>query len=82
MNSGLVRDDLDVSRAFTAAADHLAFGGGRHFCVGAQLAKAELETALNLVCDRFPGLRLVDGYVPEETGIKTRGPIDLRVHLS
>lgn len=41
---------------------HLAFGHGIHFCLGANLARAELEIALNSVFARFPGLRL-DGEV-------------------
>lgn len=75
------RDDLSVERAFGGAADHVSFGGGRHFCVGAMLARTELDVALNLLMDRFPGMRLVDDYVPQEIGIKTRGPRDLWVDL-
>jgi cytochrome P450 len=40
---------------------HLAFGGGAHFCVGANLARLELQTALAALTSRFPGLRLADG---------------------
>lgn len=36
----------------------LYFGGGPHFCIGAHLAKAELEIALELLAERLPGLRL------------------------
>ncbi|MFI8209304.1 cytochrome P450 [Streptomyces werraensis] len=36
----IFRDDLSTTWAFSAAADHLAFALGRHFCVGALLAKA------------------------------------------
>ncbi|MEU9379764.1 cytochrome P450 [Streptomyces sp. NPDC048279] len=34
----IFRDDLTTTSAFSAAADHLAFALGRHFCVGALLA--------------------------------------------
>ena len=37
---------------------HLAFGHGIHRCLGAELAKIELETALPALGDRFPKLRL------------------------
>jgi cytochrome P450 len=47
-------DQLDLDRD-TAA--HLAFGHGIHRCVGAPLAKAELEIALRAVLTRFPGIR-------------------------
>ncbi|MFE1595634.1 cytochrome P450 [Nocardia sp. NPDC058705] len=39
---------------------HLAFGHGIHFCLGANLARVELEIALNSLFHRFPGIRLAD----------------------
>lgn len=36
----------------------LTFGAGVHFCLGANLARAELEEALTLLAPRMPGLRL------------------------
>ncbi len=37
---------------------NLSFGLGLHFCVGAPLARLELQTALPILFDRFPGLSL------------------------
>ncbi len=37
---------------------NLSFGVGLHFCVGAPLARLELKTALPILFDRLPGLRL------------------------
>lgn len=37
---------------------HLAFGAGIHYCLGAALARAETEIALQRLFTRFPGLRL------------------------
>jgi cytochrome P450 len=48
-------DRLDLDRDVAA---HLAFGHGIHRCVGAPLAKAELEIALRAVLTRYPGIRL------------------------
>ncbi|ANW21244.1 cytochrome P450 [Streptomyces clavuligerus] len=69
----IFRDDLDADTAFSAAAGHLAFALGRHFCVGALLARAEVETGIGMLLDAMPGLRLADGFVPAEQGVFTRG---------
>ncbi|MGQ4512818.1 cytochrome P450 [Streptomyces sp. DW26H14] len=75
----IFRDDLTTTTAFSAAADHLAFALGRHFCVGALLAKAEVETGVGLLLDAMPDARLADGYDPVEQGVFTRGPKSLPV---
>ncbi|NLU68339.1 cytochrome P450 [Streptomyces sp. HNM0574] len=78
----LHRPDLTASSAFSAAADHLAFALGRHFCVGALLAKAEVETAVSMLLDALPGLALQDGRTPREEGVFVRGLNTLPVRFT
>lgn len=40
------------------AASHTSLGGGIHFCVGAPLARLEMQVALPILFDRLPELRL------------------------
>jgi cytochrome P450 len=42
------------------ATQTLTFGQGVHFCLGAHLARAEVETALRVILGRLPKLRLAD----------------------
>ncbi|MFC4327035.1 cytochrome P450 [Streptomyces andamanensis] len=78
----ILRDDLTTTTAFSAAADHLAFALGRHFCVGALLARAEVETGVNQLLDAMPDMRLADGFDPAEQGVFTRGPQSLPVRFT
>ncbi len=50
-------DTLDVTRA---PKDHLAFGLGRHRCLGAALARVEIQTAIAAILRRFPSLDFED----------------------
>ena len=50
---------FDVGRA--NARDHLSFSAGRHFCLGAALARVEGEVGLRSLYDRFPDLAVDDG---------------------
>ncbi|HEY6421255.1 MAG TPA: cytochrome P450, partial [Candidatus Binataceae bacterium] len=49
--------------------DHVSFGEGIHFCLGAPLARLEGAVAIGSVLERFPGLRLADaGFAPTYRG--------------
>lgn len=45
---------------FRSTKKNLSFGSGIHFCVGAPLARLELVTALPIIFDKFPNIRLLD----------------------
>jgi cytochrome P450 family 142 subfamily A polypeptide 1 len=50
---------------------HLAFGGhGRHYCLGAQLARLELQVLFEEVLDRLPEIALTEPGIkrPERAG--------------
>ncbi|MFD4399549.1 cytochrome P450 [Kitasatospora sp. NPDC058478] len=55
---GTTGDVFDVTRPVK---DHLAFGHGPHFCLGAPLARMEAGTALRKLFERFPDLTLAPG---------------------
>ncbi|OZV75554.1 cytochrome P450 [Micromonospora echinospora] len=71
-------DQIDLARPVNP---HVAFGHGVHHCVGAQLARMELQVVLETLVERTPGLRLA---VPEpeltwKTGLLVRGLTSLPV---
>jgi cytochrome P450 len=49
---------VDITRR---AASHLAFGHGARYCIGAPLARIELQTVFSQLVSRMPGLRLAAG---------------------
>ncbi|WP_020672215.1 cytochrome P450 [Amycolatopsis nigrescens] len=71
-------DELDLTRKPNP---HLAFGYGPHFCVAAQLAKAELRIAIGTLLRRLPGLRLAapPGDLSWRHGRMVRGLVGLPV---
>ena len=48
-------DRFDIGRGDTA---HIGFGGGIHFCVGAPLARQEIEVSVAGLAARFPDLQI------------------------
>src|SRR5256886_2807879 len=66
-------DRLDITRE---PKGHLGFGHGAHHCLGAPLARMDIQVGLTALLHRLPGLRLA---VPEDrlewkTGMAVRGP--------
>jgi cytochrome P450 len=58
---------------------HLAFAQGPHVCIGMHLARLEAHTAIGLVLDRLPGLRLDPAHPTAARGLVFRKPPELRV---
>jgi len=54
-------DQLDITRPNVRP---LSFGGGIHFCLGAQLARIEAEVAISTLLRRLPELKLDDAENP------------------
>ncbi len=64
-------DRFDISRE--DAAKHLSFGGGIHFCVGAQLARLEGEIAFETLARRLPTMRINTEAPQWRDGLLFRG---------
>jgi cytochrome P450 len=70
-------DELDLAREPNP---HVSFGAGVHFCLGAPLARLELETSFSTVIRRLPGLRLIEEPTWKSNYI-IRGLRELRVSV-
>ncbi|AEW98000.1 MULTISPECIES: cytochrome P450 [Streptomycetaceae] len=67
--------ELDLAREGN---QHLGFGHGVHHCLGAPLARLELQEALGALLRRLPGLRIA-GDIEWKTQMLVRGPRTLPV---
>jgi cytochrome P450 len=70
-------DRFDLERS--NASRHLAFAHGPHVCVGVHLARLEARTALSVLLDRLPGLRMDPERPAEVRGLVFRKPPALHV---
>jgi cytochrome P450 len=71
-------EKLDVARE--NARDHVSFSAGRHYCLGAALARMEGEVGLRTLFERYPHPRVEPGAVRRNTRI-LRGYEQLPVTL-
>lgn len=66
-------------RKESAGSPHLTLGSGIHYCLGAWLARAELQEALPILARRMPDLKLADGVQWKPPGTAIFGPDKLPV---
>lgn len=72
--------DPDKFDIFRQAKANLGWGYGVHVCLGMHLARLEMRTAINLLLDRLPNLRMdPDGDDPHIRGQVFRSPTSLPV---
>jgi pimeloyl-[acyl-carrier protein] synthase len=69
-------DRFDIRRP---ASQHVAFAHGLHFCLGAALARTEMQVVLPQVLSRFPELRLASDEISWQPTLDFRGPNELLV---
>jgi len=70
-------DVFDVQR--TNVRDHLSFATGKHFCLGAALARLEGEIGLRILFEQLPGLHLDLAQPSRPEGHEFRSPPTLHV---
>lgn len=70
-------DSYDLHRA--NARHHLAFGKGRHHCIGLNLGQLEAQIAVERLLTLLPGLALAEGAPVLPTGFGFRSPAALKV---
>jgi len=60
--------------------NHISFGGGIHFCLGAPLARLELSTSLPALFERFPTIQMTENPRLRETFV-LRGYSEIKVRI-
>ena len=83
-DESIFTDGGAMSVARENADSHLAFGQGTHFCLGAQLARMEMQVALTGLLNRTTDWALVDGKNPlkHSPNVLLRGLTDLHISFS
>ena len=73
-------DTFDITKA-APEQPQLTFGSGIHYCLGASLARAELQEALPLLAQRMPNLR-IDGEITwKPDGVGIFGPAHMPIRF-
>ena len=73
-----VFDDPD-RLVVTRRPNHLSFSAGAYFCLGNALARTEIDTALDVLVRRLPGIRPARDHFTQRWTTRLRGPLELQV---
>jgi cytochrome P450 len=68
-------DELDITRAPN---QHLAFGGGAHYCLGSMLARLEADVVFRRLATRVKQIELADEPVKSVGGLGTYATVPVR----
>jgi cytochrome P450 len=71
-------ENPDAFRIERGETSHLSFGGGIHFCIGAPLARLELELLFGALAEALPKITLLPGAV-RRPGFQFRGYVNLPI---
>ena len=59
---------------------HFAFGGGLHRCIGAALARAEIQIALDVIAEKIPSIKKCGEVLYSSEDSAVYGPVSLTVY--
>lgn len=62
------------------AADHLAFGGGVHRCIGGNLAMLEIGAVLEAIVEQIDGIELLDAHRADNAVLRGFDRLEVSLH--
>ena len=71
-------ETFDITRE-PVGSPHMSFGSGIHYCLGASLARAELQEALTILPARMPGIRRDGDTVMKPATTAIFGPAEMPI---
>ena len=74
-------DSFDITRE-PVGSPHMSFGSGIHYCLGASLARAELQEALSVLPARMPDMRRNGATVMKPVSTAIFGPAEMPISFA
>ncbi|MFL6062586.1 MAG: cytochrome P450 [Marmoricola sp.] len=75
-------EEFDIRRDKAELSKHIAFGGGRHFCLGANLARLEANIALQQLVERVASVEVKHDEAVRMYSANVRGYASLPVRVT